>query len=127
MIFISLLTLYIIIVTYIKYHLSLYSSASWIAAPVVIGVLLLLAIGSLVGICIYKWKTKRYSPSDSQQPGPLYEDISIHEKSRDIALEDNVAYGPVIPQQPAAMYEELSAQPGKIEMSGNVAYGQFIH
>ena len=92
-----------------------------------IGVLLLLATGGLVGICIYKRKTKRYSPSDSQQPGPLYEDMSSHEKSRDIALEENVAYGPVTPQQSAAMYEEVSAQPAKIEMSGNVAYGQISH
>ena len=88
-----------------------------------IGVLLLLAIGSLGGICIYKQRIKP-SPSDS---GQLYEDMSSHEKSRDIALEENVAYGPVTPQQPAAMYEELSAQPEKIEMSGNVAYGQISH
>ena len=53
--------------------------------------------------------------------------MSTHEKSRDIALEENVAYGPVTPQQPAAMYEEVSAQPEKIEISGNVAYGQISH
>ena len=91
-----------------------------------IGVLLLLATGGVGGICIYKQRIKR-SPSDSQQPGPLYEDMSSHEKSRDIALEENVAYGPVTPQQPAAMYEEVSAQPEKIEMSGNMAYGQISH
>ena len=90
------------------------------------GVLLLLATGGLVGICIYKRPIK-HSPSDFQQPGPLYEDMSSHEKPRDITLEENVAYGPVTPQQPAAMYEEVSAQPEKIEMSGNMAYGQISH
>ena len=57
----------------------------------------------------------------------MYEDISSHNRSRDIDLKDNVAYGPVTPQQPAAMYEEISAPPEKIEMSGNVAYGQISH
>ena len=119
--------MYLVLVTSVNNILPLYSPASsvpiWIVAPIVIGVLLLLG---LVGICIYKRRIKP-SPSDSQQPGPLYEDMSSHEKSRDIALEENVAYGPVTPQQPAAMYEELSAQPAKIEMSGNVAYGQIGH
>ena len=50
-----------------------------------------------------------------------------HEKSRDITLEENVAYGPVTPKKPAAMYEEVSAQPEKTEMSGNVAYGQISY
>ena len=112
------------------HHLSLYSPGSstpiWIVAPIVVGVLLLIATGALVGIYIYKQKRK-HSPSDLQHHGPMYEDISSHNSPRDIDLKDNVAYGPVTPQQPAVMYEEISAQPEKIEMSGNVAYGQISH
>ena len=94
-----------------------------------VGVLLLIATGALIGICIYKQlqKRKHWAPSDSQHPSPMYEDISSHNSPRDIDLKDNVAYGPVTPQQPAAMYEEISAQPERIEMSGNVAYGQISH
>ena len=58
-------------------------------------------------------------------PSPIH-GISSH-NPRDIALEDNAAYGPVTPQQPAAIYEEVPDQPERIEMGGNVAYGQISH
>ena len=115
-----------------QYRLPFYSPAAgsstpiWIVAPIVAGVLLLIPTGTLVGICIYK-QSRKHSPSDSQHPGPVYEDMSSHNSSRDIDLKDNIAYGPVTPQQPAAMYEEVSVHQERIEMSGNVAYGQISH
>ncbi len=91
-----------------------------------VGVLLLIATGTLVGVCIYKKKRKHFA-SDLQQPVPMYENISPHNSPRDIDLKDNIAYGPVTPKQPAAVYEEVPDQPERIEMSGNVAYGQISH
>jgi hypothetical protein len=58
---------------------------------------------------------------------PVQYILSSHNNPRDIALEDNAAYGPVTPQQPAAIYEEVTDQPERIEMGGNVAYGQISH
>ena len=76
---------------------------------------------------MFVFVNRKHSTSDSQHPSPLYENMSSHNNPRDIALEDNVAYGPVTPQQPAAVYEEVPDQPERIEMGGNVAYGHISH
>ena len=106
------------------------ASPSSIAAIVgvvgVVGGIVALLVAVVIIVLVYLFCCRDKSKGE-QHPGPVYEDISSYNRPRDIDVKDNVAFGPVTPQQPAAMYEEISAQPEKIEMSGNVADGQISH
>ena len=107
------------------YFTALPSSIAPIVGGVVDGIAaLLVAVVIVVLVCLFCCRDKS---KGEQHPGPTYEDISSYNRPRDIDVKDNVAFGPVTLQQPAAMYEEISAQTERIEMSGNVAYGQISH
>ena len=53
-----------------------------------------LLVASVIAYCYNQRQKGQYSPRDTQQPAPMYEDVSIA-VSKDIELKENVAYGPI--------------------------------
>ena len=53
-----------------------------------------LLVALVIAYCYNQRQKGQYSPRDTRQPAPMYEDVSIA-VSKDIELKENVAYGPI--------------------------------
>ena len=53
-----------------------------------------LLVALVIAYCYIRRLKRHYSPKDTQQPAPMYEDVSMV-TGKDIELKENVAYGPI--------------------------------